>query len=70
MIFLFCSQAVTPAIAQLIAEIDSERVEMMRKASLKPMNLVELLYRYGFSSVDSNSSVFESIRSSSTISEI
>jgi hypothetical protein len=70
MIFLFYSQAVTPAIAQLIAEIDSERVEMMRKASLKPMNLVELLYRYGFSSVDSNSSVFESIRSSSTISEI
>jgi hypothetical protein len=34
------------------------------------MSLVELLYRYGFSSINSNSSVFESVRSSSTISEI
>jgi opine dehydrogenase len=68
--FLFYSQGVTPAVAQLIAEIDGERVEIMRKASLKSISLVELLYRYGFSSVDSNSSVFESIRSSSTISEI
>jgi opine dehydrogenase len=68
--FLFYSQGVTPAIAQVIAEIDGERVEIMRKASLKPMSIVELLNRYGFSSVDSNSSVFESIRSSSTISEI
>jgi opine dehydrogenase len=55
--FLFYSQGVTPAVAQLIAEIDGERVEIMRKASLKPMSLVELLYRYGFSSVNSNSSV-------------
>ncbi len=68
--FLFYSQGVTPATAQVIAEIDGERVEIMRKASLKPMSIVELLNRYGFSSVDSNSSVFESIRSSSTISEI
>jgi opine dehydrogenase len=68
--FLFYSQGVTPAIAQLMAEIDAERVKILRKAGLKPMSLVELLYRYGFSSVDSNSSVLESIRSSSTISEI
>ncbi len=68
--FLFYSQGVTPAIAQVIAEIDGERVEILRKASLKPIGLVELLYRYGFSSIDSNSSVLESIRSSSTISEI
>lgn len=68
--FLFYSQGITPAIAQVIAEIDAERVEILRNAHLKPMSLVELLYRYGFSSADSNSSVLESIRSSSTISEI
>lgn len=68
--FLFYSQGVTPAIAQVIAEIDGERVELMGKADLKRIRLVGLLYRYRFSSVGSNSSVLESIRSSSAISEI
>jgi opine dehydrogenase len=68
--FLFYSQGVTSAIAQLIGKIDAERVEILRKADLKSLSLVELLHRYGFSSVDSKSSILESIRSSSTISEI
>jgi opine dehydrogenase len=68
--FLFYSQGVTSAIAQVIAEIDAERIEILRKVGLKSMGLVELLNRYGFSSVDSNFSVLESIKSSSTISEI
>lgn len=68
--FLFYSQGLTPAIAQVISDIDGERVEILRKADLKPLSLVELLNRYGFSSIDYNSSVLESIRSSSTISEI
>lgn len=68
--FLFYSQGVTSAIAQVIAEIDAERIEILRKAGLKPRGLAELLYRYGFSSVDSNSSILESVKSSSNISEI
>lgn len=42
----------------------------MRKADLKRISLVELLYRYYFSSIDSNSCVLEFIRSTSAISEI
>jgi opine dehydrogenase len=68
--FLFYSQGVTLAIAQVIAEIDAERIEILRKADLKSRGLAELLTLYGFSSVDSNSSILESIKSSSTISEI
>lgn len=68
--FLFYSQGITPAIAQVIAKIDDERVKILRKADLKSMTLVELLHRYGFSPVGSKSSILESIRSSSAISEI
>jgi opine dehydrogenase len=68
--FLFYSQGVTSAIAQVIAQMDAERTEILRRADLKSMGLAELLNRYGFSSADSNSPVLESIKSSSTISAI
>jgi opine dehydrogenase len=68
--FLFYSQGVTHAIAQVIEKIDAERIEILRKVNLKAISLVELLNRYGFSSADPGSSIIESIKSSSTISEI
>ncbi len=54
--FCFYSQGITPAIARLIAAVDRERLDIVKRLGLKPLSFVEIFYQAGLTSDNARAS--------------
>jgi opine dehydrogenase len=67
--FLFYSEGVTNAVAQVIESVDKERLKILQRLQLRSETIQEILNRCDFVS-NVNSSVYESVSSCETIRSI
>ena len=64
--FLFYAEGITPAVANVIAEVDAERLRIVKELGLPPRSFVEIFYQAGLTTgaARASGSVYEAIRAS------
>ena len=64
--FRFYADGATPSVARVMAEVDRERLEIMRALGVNPVPFVEVFYAYGATSerARESGSVYDAIRDS------
>jgi opine dehydrogenase len=64
--FLFYSEGITPAVANVIAAVDAERLQIVKGLGLPPRSFVEIFYQAGLTTdaARASGSVYEAIRES------
>jgi opine dehydrogenase len=64
--FLFYAEGITPAVARVIAKVDAERLQIVRKLGLPALSFVEIFYQAGLTTgaARASASVYEAIRDS------